>query len=134
MANGTPVMIAGKRYLLRYLLTDRQAIEARCDGKPILEVMQSGRIEYQAVVVWAGLHHFDRKLTSGEVIRMFQRHQDKGGSYSPDIVKPAFLAALVDGKFVGQLDEKAARSLLGMEEEEEGKDEAEAPASVPAAE
>lgn len=128
------VTIAGKPYRLRYLLTDRQAIEARCEGKPIMDVIQSGRIEFQAVFVWAGLHHADKKLTVGEVVRLFQRHQDKGGDYFPDIVKPAFLSALVDGKFVGHIEEKAARALLGMDEDEEGKDEADPPASVPAAE
>jgi hypothetical protein len=119
------VEIAGKTYGLRYLLNDRAEIERLCDGHHLLDVLTSGRIEYQAVLVWAGLRHTNRKLTPRAVLELLQKHLDRGGQFFEDVVKVAMKAAVVDGHLIGAMDEAAfTRTFFpGDADEQAGKED-----------
>lgn len=122
MAKPYSVVIAGKRYPVRYELPDADEIEkhASSDGRT-LQQMITGRAMEKAAVVWGGLKHADRKLTPAQVLAMLQAHVDVGGEWDRDVYLPC-IRALVESRLLGAYNEREIDRL--MRSLGEGEDEA----------
>lgn len=120
----TQVDIAGKTYTLRYRLADRREIELKSE-KGLWSTMTSGVLEDQAIVVWAGLAHSDRKLTPRGVIELFEAHLEAGGDYYPVLKKAIW--CLIDARVLGDVNRAELMRILGSPDEEEQKPAGDAP-------
>lgn len=136
MAKEYPVTIAGKEYKLRYLLSDRPAIE-KLSGKNLTQTMFGGELLDQAAVLAVGLK---KGYTPRQVVELLEKHQEEGGFYD-DVLRPAYHAVLESHLFGRMKDPKAAARLVdeyfaaGIPGEEgSGEEEGKAPATVRAGE
>lgn len=136
MRDDVTVTLAGKRYPLRYRLEQRDQIEEAGSNqvtlRSLFEVMTSGRVRDQAIVLWAGIKGANQaaKVTPRGLIEEFDRHDAKGGDYYNDVLQPAYIA-VIDGGLLGKdADADEYRRLLKFKDAE-GKDDG-PPASVPA--
>jgi hypothetical protein len=138
MPRDEKVLIAGKPYRLRYLLPVRDEIEERCSGtgehRALLNIIYSGKLRDQATVVWGGIRGADRdaKVTPRGLIELFQTHNDKGGDYYQQIYCPAAILA-AESKLCGDVDIAEMKRQLAYKDPE-GKEQADPPATVKAAE
>lgn len=102
MLDPTPtVVIAGKSYTLRYTLSARRDIEEKTEKNP-WEAIKSGLLSDQVAILWAGLKHADRKLTTGAVQDLLEKHVDGGDFYDP-IMRAAY-GALVASRVCGKVN------------------------------
>jgi hypothetical protein len=138
MTNGVPVEIAGKTFTLRYTLSTRPAIESKCGGRGLWDIMFSGALLDMATVIWAGLHGHNKTISNSphSVVDLLEKHQEKGGNYD-DVAKVAY-RAVIDNRLLGKVDQREVDRVFKLmwpedpEDEPTGKDER--PATVRAAE
>jgi len=123
------IKVGSKVYKLRFRLPDRELIEDKASGstpRALLEIMVSGRIHDQAVVVYAGIRGADRdtKVTPRGLIEEFQRHNERGNGsdYYTDIVVPVYVQ-VAEAKLLGDVNMPEFKRQIGFREE--GKDEGE---------
>jgi hypothetical protein len=121
------IVIAGKEYVLRYRLSDREVIEEKLGGKALWDAMTSGTLKDQATLIWGGLKHADRKLTPGGVIALLEQHLEKEDDYVESILRPAYWA-LLEGKLLGSFNPAEMKRLWGDPDAPKG----EAPKAVAA--
>lgn len=105
------VTIAGKSYVFKYAIPDREPIEVKL-GKSLWDAMTSGMLTDQATIIWAGLKHADRKLTPGGVITLLEQHLEKEDDYVESILRPAYWA-LLEGKLLGRYNRDEMIRLWG---------------------
>jgi hypothetical protein len=103
-----------------------------------MDVMSSGRVRDQALVVWGGIQGANRngkaKLTARDLIEAFQVHNDKGGDYYQDVLSVAYTAVCESGLLGRDANLSELKRLFAFKDAEGKDDAADAPASVPAAE
>lgn len=134
-ANAT-IRLAGKAYRFRYQLVQRDEIERAIGGdNALLGIMLSGKLRDQATIVWSGIKAADpdQRVTPRGIIEEFQKHNDKGGDYYQDVYCVAAILACESGLLGRKADVEELKRLLDYQAPE-GKDEAEPPAAVRAAE
>jgi hypothetical protein len=112
------VVIAGKEHRLRYTLSARSDIERVTEKNP-WDAMKSGLLSDQVAILWAGLKHADRKLTTGGVLDMLERHVEGGDDYDP-IMRKAY-GALVASRALGKVNLEEFERIWKDSEEGEGK-------------
>lgn len=109
------IIFAGDPVELRYTAVSVSEAEKKL-GKSLSNALSEGlTLEHQAVIVWAGMKHADRKLSPQGVLERFDVHRQLGGSFDRDVVRPA-LVFLAEEGFLGDIDASLwKKNLLGEE-------------------
>lgn len=124
------IKLDGKPYRMRYTLRERYDIERVANASApnagnLTDILTSGKMLEQAIVIWAGIKGADPdvKMTPRGVIEACDRH-NQHGDYYQEVYCPAAVLAVESGLIGKKVDLDEFRRLIGYEEPK-GKEEAE---------
>lgn len=123
------ITLAGKTYELRFSMKVRKEIEDQ-SKKGLWNTMFSNEIDDNAIFLWGGMKHANRKLTPGAVIDLLDEDREAGGNFYEGALKPAIRQACLGDKIAGNINDQELERVLRDEADAAA---AEAAASVPKA-
>jgi hypothetical protein len=110
------ITLGGKDWRVQYSRRSRREIEGKLD-KGLWSAIQDGKIFSQAVIVWAGIKHQERKLAVEDVVEFLE----SGEEFEPQ-VRTCLRALFESAPFGKVIAPRDIDALLG-EDEERGKDQ-----------